>query len=147
MVGVCGAPLFTGIAANSHFSEVHCEYPDTRFIEDTASGFYPPHRCRGLFGCSLDKKFAVESLGAGLRRQDDAGAGDRDGIGIVLAFANGNRERGDARGEADGLRRELIEGETVAKGGLPRMRRSREEALPRMMIAPYVADAKALQRS
>ena len=103
-------------------------------IEHTATGFDAAHG-RGFFlGRSGDEQASIKPLGARFRRQNNAGARDGDGVGIVLALAHRNSERGKAGVEPDLLRDKLIEREAVAKRGLPRMRRTREEALPGMVI-------------
>ncbi len=114
-------------------------------IEHAAAGFDAAHG-RGFFlGRSGDEQASIKPLGAGLRRQNNAGARDGDGVGIVLALAHRNGERGKARVESDLLRDKLIEREAVAEGRLPRMRRTREEALARVVIAIHAGMRKATE--
>ncbi len=114
-------------------------------IEHTATGFTAGHG-RGFFlGRSGDEQASIKPLGAGLRRQNNAGARDGDGVGIVLALAHRHGERGKAGVEPDLLRDKLIEREAVAKRRLPRMRRAREEALPRVMISIHARMREAAE--
>ena len=103
-------------------------------IEHAATGFDAAHGRGFLLGCSGDEQASIKSLGTGFRRQNNAGPRDGDGVGIMLALAHGNGERGKAGVEPDLFRDKLIERETVAKRGLSRVRRAREEALARVMI-------------
>ena len=78
-------------------------------IEHTATGFDAAHG-RGFFlGRSGDEQASIKPLGARFRRQNNAGARDGDGVGIVLALAHRNSERGKAGVEPECLGDELVE--------------------------------------
>ena len=114
-------------------------------VEHAATSFDAAHGGGFLFGCSGDKKSAVELLGALLGREHDSRAGDGDGVTVVLAFAHGNGERRETRVEPELLGSELIEGEAVAKRRLSRMRRTAEEALAGVVIAVHVRVREAVE--
>ena len=115
-------------------------------VEHAAAGLDAAQGGGLLLGRAGDEEFAVEPFGAGLRRQDHAGAGHGDGVGVMFALADRYGERSETGVSADLLRDELIERLGVAEGRLARVRRGREEALAGMVVAVHARVGEAGER-